>query len=569
MAIFEPPEMKFYPGIELPGISIEDPCHLSETARIAVVKGGSITIGRSFGIGEYSMVQTYGGEIKIGNSVSVQAGCMLYGHGGLTIGHRVSIATQTVIVPSNHNFDSMDIPIRLQGDSGKGITIGNDVWIGAGCKILDGVTIGSNSVIGAGSVVTRSIPERSIVAGVPARVIKKRISDDSKDSKRGIVKGKTPLVIIEVTHSYGEIDWVLPVLILFKQKNPEYEIATLFGCREIFRPFSMNKFLFRQFLKISSIDTIPEGIDSVFKERFFSDQVKIILKENSGNNSTLFKKYPDALVVNFPESNRIHSSKSCGKVQTEKISKASEKYDLFLLSSQKDVTFWSNGAESEKIKAFGYPRFDSWWVKKLMEDFEFLKSDENRYAKEAKIVFTYISGEPRSEFLTLQDYKAQVHSMLDVIGGYKNAMLFIKAHPKQSTEELIHILKPTKKIRWIISGLHLMQLAHISDVVISGGSSGVLDALAVGKPAIEFFQSGQTGSGNKKKEEGAGTRIYSELGLAAPARTKKELQKLIKSALTNPKAGTWKTQQTVFKSVCKFTDSASEDIADCLAKMIK
>jgi acetyltransferase-like isoleucine patch superfamily enzyme len=56
----------------------------------------------------------------------------------------------------------------------EGITIGNDVWIGSGVKIMDGVHIGDGVVVAAGSVVTKSIPEYSVVAGVPARIIKTR-----------------------------------------------------------------------------------------------------------------------------------------------------------------------------------------------------------------------------------------------------------------------------------------------------------------------------------------------------------------------------------------------------------
>ncbi len=61
-----------------------------------------------------------------------------------------------------------------QGLNKKGIKIGDNVWIGAGCTILDGVEIGTGSVVAAGSVVTKSVESYTIVAGVPAKVIKKR-----------------------------------------------------------------------------------------------------------------------------------------------------------------------------------------------------------------------------------------------------------------------------------------------------------------------------------------------------------------------------------------------------------
>ena len=78
----------------------------------------------------------------------------------------------------NHNFSRTDIPMNQQGNSpARPIVIGDDVWIGANVIILPGVSIGKGCVIGAGSVVTKSVPEYSVVAGNPAKIIKNRKSD--------------------------------------------------------------------------------------------------------------------------------------------------------------------------------------------------------------------------------------------------------------------------------------------------------------------------------------------------------------------------------------------------------
>ena len=79
-----------------------------------------------------------------------------------------------MIIPSNHNFEDINKPIREQENISKGITIEDNVWIGHGCSILDGVNVGKGSVIAAGSVVNKSIPQFSVAGGVPAVVIKKR-----------------------------------------------------------------------------------------------------------------------------------------------------------------------------------------------------------------------------------------------------------------------------------------------------------------------------------------------------------------------------------------------------------
>ena len=84
---------------------------------------------------------------------------------------------EVLIMTSSHKFDRIDIPMCEQGDmSPKKVVIGSDVWIGARVIILPGVQIGSGSIIGAGAVVTKDIPPFSVVGGVPAKVIKSRIT---------------------------------------------------------------------------------------------------------------------------------------------------------------------------------------------------------------------------------------------------------------------------------------------------------------------------------------------------------------------------------------------------------
>ena len=133
-----------------------------------------IKIGNNTVIKQFAIISTHGGHIEIGENCSINPFCVLYGLGGLTIGNYVRIATHTVIVPANHIFDDPNIPITMQGLSKKGVTIEDDVWIGAGVRILDGVTVGKGSVIGAGTVLTKSVSPFSVVVGVPGKVIKKR-----------------------------------------------------------------------------------------------------------------------------------------------------------------------------------------------------------------------------------------------------------------------------------------------------------------------------------------------------------------------------------------------------------
>lgn len=141
-------------------------------------KDSYLDIGDGTVIKPYAMLMTYpGGRIRIGKNCSINPFCVLYGHGGLEIGDNVRIATHTVFIPANHNFDSHDMPIAEQGLTKKGIKVGSNVWIGAGCTILDGCEIGDGAVIGAGSVVNKDVLPNTVVAGVPNRFIRVRESN--------------------------------------------------------------------------------------------------------------------------------------------------------------------------------------------------------------------------------------------------------------------------------------------------------------------------------------------------------------------------------------------------------
>ena len=98
------------------------------------------------------------------------------------MGDYVRIAAHSIIIPANHVFSSLDKPIAKQGLTKQGISIGSDVWIGGGARILDGVRIGDGSVVAAGSVVTKDVPQRAVVGGVPAKLLNFRGPSDEDAS---------------------------------------------------------------------------------------------------------------------------------------------------------------------------------------------------------------------------------------------------------------------------------------------------------------------------------------------------------------------------------------------------
>lgn len=108
-------------------------------------------------------------QIKIGSYVDIGENVILRGGGGITIGSYVLIAAGATITSVGHSLQ----PPRWGRTVAKPIVIGNEVWIGANAIILPGVTVGDGVVIAAGAVVTKDVSPYTIVAGVPARLIRR------------------------------------------------------------------------------------------------------------------------------------------------------------------------------------------------------------------------------------------------------------------------------------------------------------------------------------------------------------------------------------------------------------
>lgn len=127
-------------------------------------------LGRESVIESFCCVNNAVGDVTIGDHTRIGIHNTIIGP--VCIGSHVNLAQGVVVTALNHTFSDPTQRIDQQGVSTQPVIIGDDVWIGANAVILPGVTIGRHCVVAAGAVVTKDVPDNTLVGGVPAKMIK-------------------------------------------------------------------------------------------------------------------------------------------------------------------------------------------------------------------------------------------------------------------------------------------------------------------------------------------------------------------------------------------------------------
>lgn len=133
-----------------------------------------IIIGENCYVGRGTIFSCKEGDIILKDYANISTYCNISSNSKITIGEKSLLGPYVSLFATRHNFDNVDEAILDQGWTSEGIEIANNCWLGAKVTVLDGVNIGESAVIGAGAVVTKSLPQRVVAVGSPARVVKTR-----------------------------------------------------------------------------------------------------------------------------------------------------------------------------------------------------------------------------------------------------------------------------------------------------------------------------------------------------------------------------------------------------------
>jgi acetyltransferase-like isoleucine patch superfamily enzyme len=130
-----------------------------------------ITIGNGVFIGRNSILSCKNGDIVLEDGANVGFNCEIFSASRVSVGAGTLLAAYCYVIGGDHDFSDPSQTVLEQGRKSAGVAVGRGVWLGAGCKILDGVEIGDRAIVGAGAVVRETVPPLAIAAGIPARIV--------------------------------------------------------------------------------------------------------------------------------------------------------------------------------------------------------------------------------------------------------------------------------------------------------------------------------------------------------------------------------------------------------------
>jgi acetyltransferase-like isoleucine patch superfamily enzyme len=157
------------------GVTIGHYCYIDALSTEGIIMGDNVSLGKYVTIECTGNLQSLGKGLKVGNNVGLGANNFFGSAGGIEIGDDTILGNFISFHAENHVYSDINIPIRLQPVTRKGIVVGKNCWIGAKATILDGAIIEDNCIIAAGAVVKAGkYLSKGIYGGIPAKLIKFR-----------------------------------------------------------------------------------------------------------------------------------------------------------------------------------------------------------------------------------------------------------------------------------------------------------------------------------------------------------------------------------------------------------
>lgn len=437
------------------------------------------------------------------------------------------------------------------------------------------------------------------------RKIGRFLIEESKtpDTPAGQARAETspPTVFAYFKSRWGEVDGYLPVLHKFKEMHPDWRIIAVIGSEHMANTVDDQAFLYNE-LK-DTVDTLirltpksPSTSKQIFYRKWIrkttswyhrkcvrfswrkvfeflnDEEIKVIIKDHGHDDGFLLhiqSVFPAAICVAAPHGTGIYIESPEANFRTQKNSKI----DLLLIGDEAEIPCFLktiNRTGEATIQAVGRPRYDRWWIEHLAQLPCFTTSEEHQLAQKSQRVFLFATRGPSSSFFPTESFEYLIKTVAETVLSEPGNLLLIKPHPQQDLEFIQSTMAQYPTNSWKISSLQTMQLAQISDFVICMLSGVILDALAVGKPTVEYFQYTQKLPCFFQNENGKTVSIYGKLGLAVTAERQEELKALIDDYFSeNKHSDQWEQQQLQASKFMKLDNQSSMRSVDAIQSLLE
>ena len=383
-------------------------------------------------------------------------------------------------------------------------------------------------------------------------------------------------ILIIVYRGSAELDWILPILY---KLSSEYKIFTLFNNEKAYESLKKNDQLYKIWKSINFSFYVHSKYDfllykllrkilTTFKwkfadkiNEFFSNKIHDLKNINNKffkNNKNLnfdivFSEWGvhsgwlnciknKLFIVHYPSAPRFLINRKDRNIKKD-LSKPRLDGNLLLLSFLKDKKSWSNAINEKKIKYCGIPKYDDWWINKIINLNKFKKKNIND--KKIKILLSlnslYDQKLSQDEILKFDQQFNQIFSVIEKLEKVK---LIIKPHPVKNHPKYLKILENFKHLNWEIRNENLTKLSFESDIMLSWyNSAAIIEGLVAKIPSIELWHVSKRFYGNYNSS------VFSHSGLSVLAKDHLSLERLITKAIKTKNAKIWKKQFKKFDSI--------------------
>ena len=401
------------------------------------------------------------------------------------------------------------------------------------------------------------------------------------------------IIIVFVNNGMAELDWIMPVI---QKLSKKYYIFTFFRNKKTFETLQKNKHLFMLWNKSNNSFFIEKKFDNFsfkllkklfnfFKVKRFDDFLNSKIHGNEYLRKIIKKKinkeiFLEIIFSDFGESfsalDNLRSFNDNGKKPLivnyphTPIAYANEKNkkpialqgDLLILSRDKDKKYFSNCIKKSKIKIVGTPRYDDWWLKKILEENpDTYDLNFNIRELKKKFVITYaLKFDMRYFKNKVHLFKNQITQLMDVVKSIKNSFIIFKLHPRIDSENFEEILNHYDKDIWQVTNMHLIKLASLSDCFINDPiSAACYDVLRLNVPSLQMWKI-------KKNHNGIDPIVNQKLVI--DLKNPEDLKKfLLKSQKKDDNL--WKLQQKRFKKFCPYLNFSSDKVIKTINQELK